>query len=277
MDAATVVLVREGPGGLLVYMGKRNSSGSFAGAHVFPGGLVEKEDAQAGPAPHGRSPADLLAEPGIGEARARGLFTAAVRETFEESGVLLAAGPGDRPLPVGEKRFSDYRRKIAAREMGLSDMAEAEGLTFPFDRLLPIARWITPEGAPRRWDTRFFLSRLPDGQEASPDCEELVAGGWVSPAEALACQGRGGFVLFPPTYMTLFFLAGFQRAEDLFEAAAGIRITPIIPSSARQDGQYMVILPHDPEHPDNSGADPPETDGPSRLVLTETGWRPVEG
>ncbi len=257
VDAATVVLVREEPGGLLVYMGKRNSRGSFAGAHVFPGGLVEETDQRPLP---GAGP----------EAVGGGIHAAAVRETFEECGVLLAEGPGGRPVPVGEERFRAWRQRIAARGACLADLALAEDLAFRPDWLLPMARWITPEDSPKRFDTRFFLARLPSGQDPSPDCEELVDGGWVSPAGALECQGQGGMVLFPPTFVTLSFLAGYDRAEDLFSAVADLAIEPVTPAFVREGGRYTVLLPHDPEYP---GGGAPGNGGPSRLVMTEEGWR----
>ncbi|MBW1989924.1 MAG: NUDIX hydrolase, partial [Deltaproteobacteria bacterium] len=251
-DAATVILLRQGENGPLVYMGKRNGHGSFAGAHVFPGGVVEPADMACGRnapfcGPGQGAPSVLLKEPETPDDLARGVFAAAIRETFEESGVLFASRPGGAAAPGALARLSAFRDEVAAGEESLPDLARARGLCLRPDWLVPTARWITPAGARRRYDTRFFAALLPEGQHPSPDCTELVDGGWVDPAAVLAAQGKeGGYLLFPPTYVMLYCLAGFSSAQDFLAWAAGCPVYAIQPQVAQVNGRPAVLLPHDP-------------------------------
>jgi len=210
-DAATVMLLRPLPGasgtdaGLQVYMLRRRPSMAFApGAFVFPGGSVDARDAEievgwAGPdaLEWGRridAPADL----------ARALVCAAVRETFEECGVLLAGPTAD--TVVADTRGEDWEADRAAlleRSVSLAGLLRRRGLVLRSDLLRPWARWITPVTEERRYDTRFFAAALPAGQRARDVSGEADDAAWLEPAAALAAARRKEIFLLPPTAVTL--------------------------------------------------------------------------
>jgi len=200
-DAATVMLLRQASAGLKVYMLRRQPSMAFApGAFVFPGGSVDPRDADeqvawTGPdaAEWGRifdAPAEL----------ARALVCAAVRETFEESGVLLA---GESATSVVADTTSDDweadRHALLDRSVSLAELLSRRGLVLRADLLRPWSRWITPVLEPRRFDTRFFAAALPAGQRTRDVGGEASEVAWVAPAEALQAGERGEIRLFPPT------------------------------------------------------------------------------
>ena len=228
-DAATVMLLRQGGPGLEVYMLRRKPSMAFApGAFVFPGGSVDPRDADeqvawAGPeaAEWGRifdAPPDL----------ARALVCAAVRETFEESGVLLA---GESATSVVADTTSDEweadRNALLDRSVSLAELLARRGLVLRADLLRPWSRWITPVLEPRRFDTRFFAAELPPGQRTRDVGGEASEVAWVVPGEALQAGERGDIRLFPPTAVTLSELA---NCGDLHTVLTGPpRVVPIIP------------------------------------------------
>src|SRR3989442_5243755 len=194
--AATLVLLRDRPGGgvetLLI---QRHQASKFAGGDfVFPGGKIEASDA-----PDGGSAWCAGLEP-MAAARRLGLeadrraavayWVGAIREAFEEVGVLLAYGPERHPVDVGP-RFEDYRRACQLDHRVFWQMVRGERLTLATDRLAYFAHWITPEEDPLRFDTRFFAAQTPAGQAARADLREIVAVRWLTPAEALAARARG--------------------------------------------------------------------------------------
>ena len=210
-DAATVVLLRDGAPGLEVHLMRRVSSMAFAaGMHVFPGGRVDDGDADVPVDVPPAWPALL----GADERLARAIVVAAVRETYEEAGVLLT----DDPLPDDALRarttpFGELRVRPATR------------------LLAPWARWVTPDFEPKRYDTRFFVAALPEGQQAAAD----DAGGeadhtvWLTPAEALARHRDGELAMLPPTAFTLAELAEHATAADVLAAAAERDCRPVLP------------------------------------------------
>jgi 8-oxo-dGTP pyrophosphatase MutT (NUDIX family) len=257
-DAATVMLLRPagaGPGGaaaepgLEVYMLRRRSSMAFAaGAYVFPGGSVDPADADAdiawaGPdaAEWGRrldAPADL----------ARTLVCAAVRETFEESGVLLA-GPDAETMPAttGGEGWEADRRALLARLLSLAQLLRRRGLVLRSDLLRPWARWITPVTEARRYDTRFFAAALPHGQRARDVGGEADETAWLAPAAALDAASRREISLWPPTAVTL----GELRACGTVAAAlaARRRMTALIPEVMVAEGAAWLTVPEGVEYP----------------------------
>ena len=192
-DAATVILVRPGPGGsgVEVFLLRRTRALEFApGACVFPGGSVDERDADPAIAEEGwvgPSPADLGQLLGIAAERARALVCAAVRETFEESGVLLA-GPSPAEL-VRDSPIQD-RHALLAGSLSFGELLSRRGLALRADLLTPWARWITPEISPRRFDTWFFAAALPPGQLAGLPREERGAEG--DRGERFPPRSRGG-------------------------------------------------------------------------------------
>jgi 8-oxo-dGTP pyrophosphatase MutT (NUDIX family) len=234
-DASTVVLLRPAAGGgFEVYLLRRRRSMAFApGAHVFPGGSVDPRDAEADLAWTGPSAEEwgqILAAgspeatrtgphgPDGSAAVARALICAAVRETFEESGVLLAGPAAD--TVVADTRGEDWeadRHALIDRSLSLAGLLQRRGLVLRSDLLRPWARWITPAIERRRFDTRFFAAALPEGQRTrhvGGEADEVV---WLTPSTAIGAARKGEIVLMPPTAVTL---AELARHDSLAGALA---------------------------------------------------------
>ncbi len=209
--ASTVVLLRDAAQGPEAYLLRRVKGMAFAGgAHVFPGGSVDPEDAAADVAWAGPSAAEWGAWFGADEPLGRALVCAAVRETFEECGVLLAGESADHLLEdVSSDEWEAERVALEAREQSLSQLLARRGLVLRADLLRPFAHWITPEVEPKRFDTRFFLAELPAGQvcrDVGGEADERL---WV-PLEGALEQG---LTLMPPTYVSLRDLAGYPSVR----------------------------------------------------------------
>jgi len=223
-DAATVMLVRDGSEGLEVFMVRRSLGLVFAGgAHVFPGGAVDECDRSMERWSVGRT--DPEASAAIGVARGGLAFwVAAVRECFEEAGFLLArTADGDIVAlddPLTAERFTEHRRAVADGERTLAEVCAAEGLRLAVDGMHYVSRWITPEGAPRRFDTRFFVGAAPERQTPLHDARETIAHEWVRPADVLDRHGDGAVDLMVPTQRSLQWLAGGTTVDQVLEAAA---------------------------------------------------------
>jgi 8-oxo-dGTP pyrophosphatase MutT (NUDIX family) len=254
-DAATVMLLRpaeHAPGtdaGLQVYMLRRMPTMAFApGAFVFPGGSVDPRDAEievewAGP--DATEWAQLIDAP---PELARALICAAVRETFEESGVLLA-GPAPDTV-VADTRGDDWeadRRALLARSVSLAGLLRQRGLVLRSDLLRAWSRWITPVTEERRYDTRFFAAALPEGQRARDVSGEADKAGWVQPAEALDAARRREIVLLPPTAVTLGELGACERLSTALTARR--RLTALIPEVYLEDGAVWLTVPPGLDYP----------------------------
>ncbi len=257
-DAATVMLLRparsaaDRPGhgrAFEVYMLRRKASMTFApGAYVFPGGSVDPRDAEEEVAWAGPSPAEwgqvFDASPDL----ARALVCAAVRETFEESGVLLAGEPaGGVVADTTGPGWEADRKALLDRSLSLGEMLARRGLIVRSDLLRPWARWITPAAEPRRFDARFFAAALPEGQRTRDVGGEASAVEWVSPAMALEAGRAGQIELWLPTAMTLAELAEYQDAAGVL--AARRRITPLLPEFIVADGAIWLTVPGPREYP----------------------------
>jgi 8-oxo-dGTP pyrophosphatase MutT (NUDIX family) len=273
-DAATVMLVRDtpadqrgpgdiGPGAdsvLEVFMLRRNLQSDFVGgAYVFPGGGVDDHDRHADLEPlcHGRTDAAASAQLGI-DRGGLAFWVAAIRESFEEAGVLLAYGPGgpaagvvalDEPGIVD--RFAEHRRAVDSGERRLVEICAEEGLTLAVDSMHYFSHWITPEGNHRRYDTRFFVGRAPSAQVPLHDDREVIANLWIRPVDALARHRAGEFEMIFPTIRTLEALERFASADDLLAAAAAIGDVPtILPRIVADQGGMRIVLPGDPGYDD---------------------------
>ncbi|MFF3564053.1 NUDIX hydrolase [Streptomyces sp. NPDC002574] len=243
--AATVLLLRDTGRGPAVHMLRRRASMAFAaGAYAYPGGGVDPRDerpvAWAGPAPEAW--ARRLGE-GLGPAEAQAIVCAAVRETFEESGVLLA-GPDEGSVvddTTGEEWEAD-RRALVSRELCFADFLAGRSLVLRSDLLGPWARWITPEFEERRYDTWFFLTALPPGQRTRDVSGEADRTEWLRPEEAVAGYDRGEMVMLPPTIATLRGLLPYDSAEAAL-AAAGEGRRDLAPVLARAElvGEEIVL------------------------------------
>jgi 8-oxo-dGTP pyrophosphatase MutT (NUDIX family) len=266
-----------------VFLMRRGRNQVFmGGAYVFPGGRLDEADADPELAAYVSSlcAADakrLLQEADLPEATALGLFVAAIRETFEEAGVLLArdvrGGLVDLSAPETADRFAAYRLELHENRMTLMDLARCEGLLYAPDLLTPYAHWITPEIETRRFDTRFFLARLPEGQVPVHDRMELTESRWLTPAFALAEHAAGRIVLMPPTLKTIEELLTFSNPGQLFAAARSQRIDVIRPEAFRTADGFGIRLPHDSEYSLATGKQPPHLGGSTRIVMEEGIWK----
>jgi 8-oxo-dGTP pyrophosphatase MutT (NUDIX family) len=225
-DGATVMLVRDGDAPdrpLEVFMLRRHPSTAFGSVHVFPGGVVD--DADHDPALDGCCPAldDAVASARLGlDHGGRAFWVAAVREAFEEAGVLLARTSSGELVrfdhhPDVEARFDAHRRALHAGTCTLLDVLRAEDLTLALGEVHYFAHWITPESEPKRFDTRFFLARAPEGHAYAHDDGELIGSEWVRPADALSRHRAGDFAMIGPTIVSLQDLGRYATCDELFD------------------------------------------------------------
>lgn len=225
-DASTVVLVRDGVDGIEVFLQHRVQQMAFAGGMtVFPGGGVDHRDRDAEmrwAGPDARWWAHSLT---TDEETARALVAAAVRETFEECGVLLA-GTGETVCP-DPSVYSAQRAALVAKDLSVAQFLADHDLVLRTDLLAPMAHWITPKNEKRRYDTRFFLAVLPEGQDADGATSEAEATEWRTARAAIADWEAGRRFLLPPTWTQLRDIARFDSVADL--VAAPRTITPIEP------------------------------------------------
>jgi 8-oxo-dGTP pyrophosphatase MutT (NUDIX family) len=222
-DAATVMLVRDGSAGLEVFMVRRSLRLVFGGgAHVFPGGAVDDDDRRMEQWCVGRTDVDASAALGVASG-GLAFWVAAIRECFEEAGFLLAYGPDGSLLalddPATAERFAAHRWALAAGDRTLADVCVEEGLRLAVDGMHYLSRWITPEGPPRRFDTRFFVCTAPARQTPLHDARETIAHEWVRPVDALARNDEGDVDLMPPTLHSLRWLAESRRVAEALDAA----------------------------------------------------------
>ncbi len=248
--AATVMLVRDGDDGLEVFMLQRSLSAAFAnGQYVFPGGKVD--DADHGEAletiSDGLDDASASAQMGM-ERGGLAWLVAAIRECFEEAGVLLA-----RPIDGNEvirfdtpekvERFGRTRHEIHDGTTALEQLCADEGLVLLTDRLHLVDHWVTPVGEKRRFDTRFFVAVAPEVQEPLHDDGETIASLWVRPADAIEQWKNGDLQMFPPTVASLRFLQPHATAADAMVAAEAVGVPkPIIPKIVLgEDGRVAGV------------------------------------
>ncbi len=245
--AATVILARnaEDGSGVEVYLLRRVVSMAFAaGMHVFPGGSVDDRDAElpdtawAGPPPAVWA-GQLDADPAL----ARALVCAAVRETFEESGVLLA-GPTATEM-VADTRAADWevdRQRLLDRSLSMAELLERRRLVLRSDLLRTWAHWITPEAEPRRYDTRFFVAALPSGQRTREVGGEADRVTWATPGDVLRAHSGGEVGLLPPTAVTLEELRSYPDVATVLAAAANRNLRPRLPRIVVQNGEPRIVL-----------------------------------
>jgi 8-oxo-dGTP pyrophosphatase MutT (NUDIX family) len=253
-DAATVMLLRDGPDGLEVCMLERNLRSDFVGgAHVFPGGGVDDEDRSPAASAVCRGRDDREASRLVGVDRGGLAFwVAAIRESFEEAGVLLATDRDGASLRLRDtesvRRFGHHRVAVDSGRRTLAEICVEEDLLLDVGALHYFSRWVTPLGAPRRYDTRFFVAAAPAGQDALHEGREVVGTRWLTPADALAEHAAGAMTLIFPTVRTLVALDRFERAGDVLEhAAAQSAVEPVVPMLRDEGGGLRLVLPGDPE------------------------------
>ena len=245
--ASTVVLLRAGDdsaGGLEVYLLRRHVDMAFAaGMCVFPGGGVDKRDYDSDIGWVGPSPARWAELLGTDEALARALVCAACRETFEESGVLLA-GPTERSV-VADTTGEDWeedRRALEAREVSFTEFLERRGLRLRTDLLRLWGSWVTPVFEPRRYDTRFFVAELPEGQvtrDVSTESDKVL---WLKVRDAIRSVDAHEMLMLPPTYCTCLEIYDFSDPADVLTSAESRDLTAVEPEAVvDEDGAYLSI------------------------------------
>lgn len=270
LPSATVVLLRDGPGGLEVFLLERHGdSDVLGGAYVFPGGKVDREDAELAGQLDLAADAlqDALAEPALAAEAAAAIHVAAIRELFEETGVLLAR------VPVAEAEAAWARLRSGLR---FPELAEQAGWQLEATAIAPWSRWITPlvGGVIRkRFDTRFFVATMPAGQQARHDEHEAVAGLWTAPREALRRYWDGLMPLAPPQIMTLAHLSRHASVAEAVAEARGRQPPLVQPEPFDQDGARVLCYPGDPRHSIARRALP----GPTRLAWRGTRFEPEGG
>jgi 8-oxo-dGTP pyrophosphatase MutT (NUDIX family) len=240
--SATVLLVRDALPGLEVFMVERHHQIDFAtGALVFPGGQVDAADADVALAPRCAGAAELDADACV-------LRVAAIRETFEEAGVLLARRRGERAL-VGANTLARieacHRAALNAGERTLAELAAAEDLELACDLLVPFAHWITPVFMPKRFDTWFFLVAAPPDQVALHDGHESVDSVWITPAAAETARNAGRRTIIFPTLLNVRKLGRAKTVADAFENARREPIVTVLPRIEKRGETPMMVLPAD--------------------------------
>jgi 8-oxo-dGTP pyrophosphatase MutT (NUDIX family) len=285
--AATVVLLRDGAQGLEVFLVRRAAQSTvLGGVHVFPGGKLDDTDLALA---H-QLRADLdhaalaarLAEPELAPAVAASLFVAAMREAFEECGVLFAH-TGETPAraraqPAGPE---PTRTGLPTTPSGVNNPGFADQVRFAHrcltaSALHPWTRWITPRQPSvmhTRFDTRFFLAALPAGQTAVHDNHEATASAWLTPQAALQRYWHNEIEMAPPQIMSLVQLARHATMASALSQAR-LRPPPVIePQPFDQNGMRVICYPGDPRHPQPQAAMP----GPTRLVFRNRRFEPEHG
>ncbi len=274
-DAATVILLRQ-RSGVEAYLLRRIRALDFApGACVFPGGSVDAEDADPGIGWAGPSPADVADRLGTSPERARALVCAAVRETFEESGVLLAGPyPPAPPAPVGDSAaLARDRHALLTGTTSFGELLGRRGLMLRADLLVPWTRWLTPEASHRRFDTWFFAAALPPGQTAGleapaerqdqgtphhgePGHGESDQGTWLRPAAALESARTGEITLLPPTAVTLGELARYGSVTAVL--AQHRTMTMRMPTVMLDEDRAWLAMPPPEAPPGPPQESPPQ-------------------
>ena len=261
-DAATVCLLRDGVDGLEVFLMRRTTSMAFAaGMHVYPGGAVEASDSVAPVA--GRADLEAVAAR-TWSADPRALLVAAARETFEECGVLLAVGTDGAPA-YADDALDLEREALVAGELGFAELLARRGLVVDDAALVPFAHWVTPEVEDRRYDTRFFMTAVPEGQVARHVEGEADRSSWWRPSEALAAYAEGRMAMLPPTLAVMHLLDACPDVSTALQRAAAAEVWPILPAPAvGEDGGIVWRLVNERTRVALVDADEPhasETDG----------------
>ena len=271
--AATVVMLRDATRGLEVFLIKRHGlSDVLGGAYVFPGGKVDSSDAELDIAAHLDQSAEQLHaglnEPDLDGLTAAGIYVAALREAFEETGVLFAQG--------ADSAFAAQATALLREGRAFDEVTAMMALRLNASQLAPWSRWITPlvpSVSSKRFDTRFFVAAVPPGQQATHDNHEATESVWLSPRDALEQYWARGIELAPPQIMSLAHLSHHESVASVLAQARARRPPLIQPEPFDQDGMRVVCYPGDERHPVSQRALP----GPTRLEYRNQRFEPVGG
>jgi 8-oxo-dGTP pyrophosphatase MutT (NUDIX family) len=246
-DAATVVLLRDGPVGLETCLLRRTASARFVpGVHVFPGGAVDPADAHAAALVDGLDDSSASLLTGVGSG-GLSFWVAAVRESLEEAGVAPAIVSGGANAPASVD-LSKWRTAVHDGSATLAHVLSEERARIDGRGVRCFARWVTPLEAPRRFDTRFFVAAVPRDAEIVPDGSEIVAHEWMAPGEALERSAAGRMAMILPTVRTLKSLESFG---DVASAMSGLSFgdpaDALLPEVLLDGDRRLVRVPGDPE------------------------------
>lgn len=273
--AATVIVLRDATAGPEVFLVRRHHAVAFmSGAHVFPGGRVDEADRSAD-----ESWCDALSVarhkmPGVSPDDALAFQVAAARELFEEAGVLLARrAAGDYVSltdAADQERFKEHRVELNAGRRTLRHIVVSEGLRLALDALVHYAHWVTPPLDIRRFDTRFFATRMPPHQTPIHDDHEATGSVWITPAGAIAAVRQSEIVLPPPTWATLRELEPFVSVDQALGWARARTVHRREPKVIVENGSVRrLILPGDPLMPE-----PDPVPFETRFLLSDGRWSP---
>ncbi|MBK6013768.1 NUDIX hydrolase [Streptomyces sp. MBT53] len=263
--AATVMLLKDTDTGPAVHMLRRRASMAFAGgAYAYPGGGVDPRDDDRHVRWAGPTRAWWANRLGVDETAAQAIVCAAVRETYEEAGVLLAGPTPDSVVgdTTGEAWEAD-RAALVARDLSFAEFLDRRGLVLRSDLLGAWARWITPEFETRRYDTWFFVAVLPEGQRtrnASTEADHTV---WIAPQEAAAGYDKGDLTMMPPTIATLRGLIPYGSAAEALSSAPERDLTPVLAQARLEDGEIVLSWPGHEEFTKHIATDLPTGGAPA--------------
>ena len=277
-QAATVVMMRPCDGvPFEVFLVRRHSKSKFMpDAYVYPGGKMDDEDFEDTMVRHclGVLGEDAARVFGVSDSKALGLYIAAIREVFEESGALLATENDGAAItyenPDDLDRYETYREALQDEEVSFHQIVGWEDLLLTCDELVYFAHWITPDIEPSRYDTRFFLTRAPVGQQLSHDDKETTDSLWITPRSALARYDGQEFQLAPPTLCTLEMLASFHSIDEALAYYRARTVPTILPHLLSSASNPTLLLPGDPEYPDPVEGDVDKTI--TRVFLANGRW-----
>ncbi|WP_322873922.1 MBL fold metallo-hydrolase [Marinobacter bohaiensis] len=276
--ASTLALLRDSADGFEVLMLQRSRKAAFLpGYYVFPGGAVDAGDADSGLAAFADGHDEASARELLGvEHDALGYLVAAIRECFEEAGLLLARDDaGQHPGPA-HPVLASAREPVTRGELSLAALCDAHGLRLPLGEMTYIDHWVTPPGAPRRFDTRFFLARAPADQVPAHDGRETINHCWLTPQEALTQHRAGKRQFGAPTLTVLRRLARFNNAADALDDARRRKPKPFPtePWPARKNGDPILLHPGDAAYPEVRKRDP-QAYGQLEARIEPGQWTPV--
>ncbi|MFN9811825.1 MAG: NUDIX hydrolase [Deltaproteobacteria bacterium] len=270
VPAATVVLLRDSARGLEALLVQRHRATAFmGGAHVFPGGKLALEDASEAVRARCVGPSDETLRHALGPSEeidavtARALHVAAIRETFEEAGVLLGTSARARGA------LDAARARLNAGQ-AWDEVLGSLDASLALSRLVPLSRWVTPAVEKRRFDARFFLCVVSreESEHASSEAHETIASRWLSPREAIALHEAASIDLPPPTLRTLELLTAHRRSEDAVLAARASTPPLVCPVFHATEAGWILALPGDSMHPDGT----PALGGSTRFVCRDGRW-----
>lgn len=235
--AASAVILRDCPEGIEVFMVVRHHEIDFAsGALVFPGGKVDADEANI----------ETQEAVAIGAGPAPSFWMAAIRETFEEAGLLLARRQGEAKLLAAEDTqalVKTYRPALLAGTLTFAHLLKRENLRPALDLMVHFAHWITPPGPPRRFDTHFFLVAAPVAQTGVHDGLETTEGVWIAPRRAIEDADAGRRIMLPPTRLNLHKLAQFSSVHAAAESTRSSTVVTVLPRIERVEGGRRLLLP----------------------------------